>query len=84
MAETGMSVITPVCPICQTDGAIYVITSEYLEWRVTGELIQNAMSNPPDQLEQLLTGIHPKCWDDVINSTEEDEPVDLDEVPPDE
>lgn len=72
-----MIVETPDCFHCG-ESSIVVIPEElqenYDRW-TKGELfLQDAFPSwPPDQREQLKTGIHPKCWDEMFGDHDQEE-----------
>jgi hypothetical protein len=58
------------CPSCTKTFVIEVPDSEFEAWQ-GGVLIQNAMpSVPADVREQLVSGIDPKCWDEMFSEAE--------------
>lgn len=67
IVQGGRALITtPRCPHCGMSGEIEAAADEYLAW-VTGTLIQRAFPTmSADEREMLMTGIHPKCWDEIF------------------
>lgn len=69
--STDSRIITPTCPHCGKRGALEVDTIAYNNWKEGGALIQEAF---PDMdkadREQLITGIHPKCWIEIFKEEE--------------
>ena len=54
------------CPYCGHFSDIIVKEEDYNRWK-NGELIQVIWpDSTPDWREQLKTGIHSKCWDDIF------------------
>ena len=73
--KMGMARIpTPICIECGKGGTILVQMSDYLLWQSKNRpLIQNcfpALSR--EQREQILTGIHPECWEKMFPPEEEE------------
>jgi hypothetical protein len=56
---------TPLCGICGEEGVVTVPYLGFLEWNF-GKLVQDAF---PDldlaTREQMISGTHPKCWDEM-------------------
>ena len=74
--KMGMARIpTPICIECGKGGTILVQMSDYLLWQSKDRpLIQNcfpALSR--EQREQILTGIHPECWEKIFPPEVEEE-----------
>jgi len=63
-------VTTKNCIHCGKDGFVEMPYEEFTKGQALydgGALIQNAFPNlTPDQCEQLITGTHPKCWDEMF------------------
>jgi hypothetical protein len=59
-----MIVETKTCPSCREPGSVDVDASEYRAFEYGRLLVQDAMpTTPAPVLEQLITGMHPACWD---------------------
>ena len=59
-------IINTQCPFCSRKSTIQVDDLAYELWK-NGKLAQHAFpSLTPDQREQIMTGICPKCWDDTF------------------
>ena len=64
--------IQRVCPICHQLQTIEVENNQYNRW-MAGENIQIAFPNlTPNQREILISGICPKCWDNIFPDEDED------------
>ena len=64
-------VTCPTCPHCRLGSTLEVPEAGLTKWR-GGDLIQNAFPElTADQREQLLTGIHSKCWDAMMGPEED-------------
>lgn len=76
-ASTLAVVRTPRCMVCGEGGQAVVDRVAYQAWR-DGAYIQEAFpTQTASYREQLLTGIHPKCWESLW----EDQPVCCDVCP---
>lgn len=54
------------CPNCKQKQTIVVSRDGYNRWKA-GEFIQEALPKlTADQREALMTGICPKCWDEMF------------------
>ena len=63
---TLITVDTKRCSICNKKGTLQVEESEYQAWR-DGAHVQNAMPKmKPELREQLISGIHPECWNQLF------------------
>ena len=66
-----VTVETKRCMHCGELGELQV-TSEGLSLRAAGAYIQDAFPELSAPLrEQLITGTHPECWDEMFNGAEE-------------
>ena len=79
------TVVTPQCYQCGDIGEVALTTEEsigYYNWKEgIVDYIQDAMPTLPKELrEQLKTGTHPKCWEEMFNFDEEDEYALSDEI----
>jgi hypothetical protein len=55
-------VVTPKCSVCGQYGVLNVEYDAWEKWR-NGTLMQKAFPDMPRELrEQLMSGIHPACW----------------------
>ena len=73
-----ITVVTPQCYQCGEEGEIGLTATElvgYEQWQSsTDTYIQDCLPTLPRELrEQLITGTHPKCWEEMFNFDEEDE-----------
>jgi hypothetical protein len=58
------------CPLCQHHYTLSVPALGLRRWQ-SGEPVQMAFPEaPPEWREQVLTGIHPGCWDRVMGGDE--------------
>lgn len=73
-----VSVITPTCMWCGRSGSVKISDAEYRAWTSDSRpLVQEALSETDAALrEQLLTGTHPKCWDEMLDQMMGDDPTD--------
>ncbi len=68
--NTTYVVTTPTCFVCGKDGEVEVPMEGFLR-RQLGALIQDAYPEiGKDLREQMLTGIHPQCWEATYGSME--------------
>lgn len=66
-------ITTPVCVMCGESSQIEVESEAFYSWR-SGTLTQIAFPEmPADQREQLISGTHSKCWDEMWSFTEDEE-----------
>tara|TARA_Y100001973_G_scaffold27114_1_gene40996 strand:+ start:1186 stop:1440 length:255 start_codon:yes stop_codon:yes gene_type:complete len=71
--EQEVTVETKPCAICGERGKVTVPMRSYLLW-CDGLLIQDAMPNTPRaDREQLMTGIHGRCFDAAFYEEETSE-----------
>lgn len=65
---------TAPCPVCGTDGRVLVQVDDFLRWSSRDRpLIQDCFPTlTREQREQVLTGIHPSCWDKLFPADEEE------------
>ena len=69
--ESTHVVTTPKCNICGEQGTVEVPSVGFLQWNF-GMLIQDAFPELDRSLrEQMMSGIHPKCWA-ILTQDEED------------
>ncbi len=67
MAESVEYVKTKRCWVCRREGQVFVPSDGYVKWKEGGLLIQDAMPDVrPEVREQLMTGLHPECWDSIF------------------
>ncbi|PYS90524.1 MAG: hypothetical protein DMF62_04995 [Acidobacteria bacterium] len=53
------------------------MTDEEVAAMNAGQLIQIALEHwPAEQREMLITGIHPKCWEEMMAEDDDDTPLD--------
>lgn len=68
-----MLIQTSKCMGCGKGGEIDVPEDGYVRWK-NGEFIQNALPMlTANQREQLMTGMHGECFDDMFPEEEEEE-----------
>ena len=64
------------CPFCRKNHFVKVTPSSFERWQ-GGELIQNAMPYlSATEREQLISGMCPKCQEDIFGEDEEEEDTD--------
>lgn len=69
-----MAVDTPKCPHCAEGGQLTVPVQGYMKWTIRGAFIQDALPELSDaEREQLLTGTHPACRDEMMGPEDEDD-----------
>jgi hypothetical protein len=62
-----VEVHTQPCMGCNKREKLTIPKAGYDAWIVEGEYIQVALPDlTPEERELILTGIHPKCWDDMF------------------
>lgn len=67
-----MKVKTPPCMQCGEASELEVDEAKYSAWQ-TDTKIQHAFPDwSADQRELLMTGTHPKCWDELFKGGEGD------------
>lgn len=65
MAQTTQ--IKRTCPLCKTSYIMEVDADAYYRYIHDGILIQKAFPHmSDDEREMIITGIHPKCWDQAF------------------
>lgn len=68
-----IEVVTDKCFVCHEAGKVVVDEAGYNRWKA-GEFIQNALPTlSADEREQLMTGTHGPCFDEVFPDEEDDE-----------
>lgn len=74
MAKRMMTVATKRCSLCNKVGAVTVDADEVAAWAGgRGPFIQVAMpTTPPEIREQILTGTHPACWNEMFPPEDEE------------
>lgn len=61
---------TKECFHCNTTGTVEILTEE-LFWLNQGKHIQEAVKSlDKDYREQLISGVHPKCWLEMFGEGE--------------
>lgn len=69
-APETIEVTTPRCFQCGETSKVTVVKEQFERW-IAGELIQRAMPEMPvDTRELLISGTHPKCWDEMFDTVE--------------
>lgn len=67
-----MYIIVRECPFCQKPSRVRVPGEQLWKWE-HGEFVQNAFPDlDAGQREQVLSGIHPACWDEGLGPEPED------------
>ena len=62
--------IVTACPFCGHANEVEVNEMDYFDWQ-DGELAQNAFPYlSADEREMLISGICPKCWDEMFGGEE--------------
>ena len=66
-AEDGGVITTPPCPRCGERGEVPCeFPQQYYYW-LDGMFVQDAFPNMTiDQREQLISGYHPDCWNQMV------------------
>lgn len=65
--------IDTICPSCK-DEKTFEVTEEQFQRFQTREHVQDIFSElRNDDRERLITGICPKCWDEIFEDEDEDE-----------
>lgn len=65
------AIVTPPCPKCQRTSFYEVPAAQFLAWQ-NGELIQNVFPDwTHDERENLKSGWHPACWDEVFGGLDD-------------
>lgn len=73
MSAPTVAVTTPACMLCGKESDLRVDATRYTAW-VNGELIQLAFPDMTDsEREQLKSGIHPECWEQMFGDLEDEE-----------
>ena len=63
--------ITPRCVLCGSASKVTLNTNAFLAWQ-HGKFVQDAFpAKTDDELELLITGTHPECWDKMFPEEEE-------------
>lgn len=61
---------TSACIVCHKSSNVELETEKLKRW-IAGEHVQNVWpEKSPDQREILITGIHPKCWNEIFGGGE--------------
>lgn len=64
--------IAKKCPFCKGVSQIKIALKDYNLWHNQGWLIQNVWPNVSvDDRELLITGTHPKCWDEAFGDNDD-------------
>lgn len=70
--------VQKVCQWCGEPAIVRVLAADYFRWK-NGELAQRAFPEMrPEDREMLISGTHPKCWDEMF-APEDDEDYSEDE-----
>lgn len=71
--DAMVEIETKECPLCGEKGWVSVPAHEYMLY-LDGVLIQDALvTTSLDIREQIISGTHPKCWDDMFGGDDEDD-----------
>lgn len=63
---------TKRCSHCGKSGILSIDEDQLFEW-LSGAPIQVAFKDMPAQFrEQLMTGIHPECWETIFAGVDDD------------
>lgn len=63
--------LTTTCPFCGKSHDVVVDIFDYFAWQ-EGELVQNAFPYlSANDREMLISGICPKCWDEMFGGEDE-------------
>lgn len=58
---------TPMCSWCGSTGTVELTFQDYISFEHGSGLIQERLPNTPAPIrEQLKTGYHPKCWEEMF------------------
>jgi hypothetical protein len=64
-SPTTVKVHCNTCCVCGKSATLEVPIEGYKKWQ-SGAHVQDAFpAMPPDQRELLISGTHPKCWDEL-------------------
>lgn len=64
-------VVTQACVFCGKSGYIDVPFEAFIDWKVKGQFIQDAMPELSDgEREQILTGTHDECFNENFSEEE--------------
>ena len=67
-----MTFTTLPCTVCGLTSEVDLDPAKFARWK-GGEHVQNVWPEwSPDARELLITGTHPKCWDEIFNEGEKD------------
>lgn len=73
MSAATVRVATTRCIVCREPGTVVVPVAGFQRW-VAGAHAQDAFpALSAGEREQLITGTHPACWDDIFTDDEEDQ-----------
>ena len=60
------------CVHCRKSSDLEITQEQYRELMDNKKSIQSIFYDwPVEKREQLITGTHPKCWDEIFNDSEE-------------
>lgn len=63
---------TPACPVCSKVSEMQLDPEQIQRWR-DGEHIQNVFPElTANDCELMLSGTHPRCWDELFPEEEDD------------
>ena len=62
-----------ICFHCNNETQFLMTQQDYDRWKIDGEYIQNVFpEEPADIREWMISGTHPKCWDQMFLEKELD------------
>ena len=65
-----MKVQTKKCLVCHEGGEVEVNEGDWAKYQA-GAFIQNALKISAGLREQIMTGMHPACWDATMGEDDE-------------
>lgn len=66
--DSGSYTYTNFCIHCQQDNFITMDELDYFEWKIKKNYVQTVFPwLSPDQREILVSGTHPKCWNEAFS-----------------
>jgi hypothetical protein len=72
MSAATITVTSPECQVCHQIGYIDAPEEGVERWK-KGELIQSALPMlTANEREQLVSGLHPRCWDALMGPDEDE------------
>jgi len=69
-----VTIVTRPCVHCGKSGSIYPVWHQDYDRYMNGAKVQDAFPTlSPALREQIITGTHPACWDEIFGDEDEDE-----------